>query len=148
SKDRPKTMCRQKLRNKVPEAGRPALSCPPPFPLSPPSRLSLSRNHRSETCTPDRSRRSARGTAGSPREEQRCAAQHVARMPIMWWFQPGEIGNRTCAQSTVRLRPIRGRGAIGNHSEEWRTYPCLETGGDHDAAVDPIAPAQGRQGCD
>src|SRR5271168_5359360 len=27
--DRPKTMCRQKLRNKVPEAGKPALSCDP-----------------------------------------------------------------------------------------------------------------------
>jgi hypothetical protein len=25
--DRPKTMCRQKLRNEVPEAGKPALSC-------------------------------------------------------------------------------------------------------------------------
>src|ERR1700681_96637 len=27
--DRPKTMCRQKLRNEVPEAGKPALSCRP-----------------------------------------------------------------------------------------------------------------------
>src|SRR5450631_1592605 len=27
--DRPKTMCRQKLRNEVPEAGKPALSCLP-----------------------------------------------------------------------------------------------------------------------
>ena len=35
--DRPKTMCRQKLRNEVPEAGKPALSCHPwllsPHPL-------------------------------------------------------------------------------------------------------------------
>ena len=73
------------------------------------SRLSLSRNHRSKISgTPDRSRRSTQGTAGSPREEQRCAAQHVARMPIMCRFEPGEIGNRTCVQSTVRLRPICG----------------------------------------
>src|SRR5216684_5927224 len=28
---RPKTMCRQKLRNEVPEAGKPALSCNPPW---------------------------------------------------------------------------------------------------------------------
>src|SRR5712664_467481 len=27
--DRPKTMCRQKLRNEVPESGKPALSCHP-----------------------------------------------------------------------------------------------------------------------
>src|SRR5712664_3664668 len=121
---------------------------PSHFPLSPPSRLSLSRNHRSKICTPDRSRRSARGTAGSPRDEQRCAARHVARMPIMWRFEPGKIGNRTCAQSTGGLRPIYGRGAVGNRSEERRTYPCVGTGGDRHAAVDLTATNQCRKRCD
>ena len=75
--------------------------------LRPPAYRCLE-NHRFKICTPDRSRRSVRGTAGSPREEQRCAAQHVARMPIMRRFEPGEIGNRTCAQSTVGLQPMCG----------------------------------------
>src|SRR5712664_3121249 len=137
----------------LPSSNRPtaralrALSCPPPLPPSAPSHLSLSRNHRSKVCTRDRSRRSVRGTAGSPRDEQRCTARHVARMPIMWRFEPGKIGNRTCAQSTGGLRPIYGRGAVGNHGEEWRTYPCGGTGCNDDAAVDRIAANQLRKGC-
>jgi hypothetical protein len=85
-----------------------ALILPSALPTSPPSCCRCSQNHRSKICTPDRSQRSSWRTAGSPCDEQRCAAQRVARMPIMWRFEPGEIGNRTCAQTTVGLRPICG----------------------------------------
>ena len=91
-----------------PEVVPSALILPSATPTFCAPHLSLSQNHRSTICTPDRSRHSVRVTAESPREEQRCAAQHVARMPIMWRFRPGEIGNRTCVQSTVRLRPMCG----------------------------------------